>query len=169
VVSGAQTGADQAGLFVAKKFGYETGGWIPKGFITSDGPRPDFKQEYGIKEHTSDSYVPRTYANARDSDGTIRIAGNLSSRGEICTLNAIKQFKKPRFDVKLNSKNPPTPEDFVAWLDENNIETLNVAGNTESTYPGTFKEASDFLTRAFEILKERHDSESKTIKQSDGD
>jgi hypothetical protein len=153
VISGGQTGADQAGLAVAKRFGYETGGKIPRGWKTLDGPRPDFQELYGLQEHSSDSYVPRTYANARDSDGTIRLAGNFSSRGEICTLNAIKQYKRPHFDVKFQK--PPTPEEFVAWLDEHNIEVLNVAGNSERTFPGTFEQASDFLSRAFEILKDR--------------
>jgi hypothetical protein len=37
IISGAQTGADFAGLIVAKHFGYETGGWMPKGYKNLDG------------------------------------------------------------------------------------------------------------------------------------
>jgi RNA polymerase sigma factor (sigma-70 family) len=37
VISGGQTGADQAGLFAAEAFGIETGGWMPKGFLTLAG------------------------------------------------------------------------------------------------------------------------------------
>lgn len=166
VVSGGQTGADQAGLLIAKAFGFETGGWMPKGWKTLDGPRPDFAEEYGLQEHTSDSYVPRTYRNARESDGTIRLAGKFSSRGEVCTLNAIKQYKKPRFDVKFQKS--PEPEEFVAWLDENKIEVLNVAGNSEQTYLGTFDHTRVFLTSVFEILRDR-DVEPSTTEQSSPD
>ena len=42
VISGGQTGADQAGLAVAKRLGIPTGGCMPKGWLTEAGPRPDF-------------------------------------------------------------------------------------------------------------------------------
>ena len=42
VISGGQTGADQAGWRAAKASGIPTGGWMPKGFLTEDGPRPEF-------------------------------------------------------------------------------------------------------------------------------
>jgi hypothetical protein len=150
VISGGQTGADQAGLLVGTEFGMETGGWMPKGFVTLDGPRPDLAAEYNLKEHTSPSYVPRTYLNAKDSDGTIRIAGDFSSRGEKCTLNAIRQFHKPHIDVDL--KDPRPPSEVAAWIKENNIATLNVAGNAEKTFPGTGVCAEKYLSLVMEEL-----------------
>src|SRR4051812_44710113 len=100
--SGGQTGADESGLWVAKKFGLKTGGVIPKGFRTLIGARPELGRLYGLMEHASDNYVPRTYQNVRDADGTVRLAGNFDSRGEICTLKAINEYKKPYFDVDLS-------------------------------------------------------------------
>ena len=44
IISGAQTGADQAGWRAARAFDLDTGGWMPKGFITegvSCQPRRD--------------------------------------------------------------------------------------------------------------------------------
>ncbi|MFH7326653.1 YpsA SLOG family protein [Desulfurivibrio sp. C05AmB] len=38
IISGGQTGADQAGLDVAIKLGIPHGGWIPKGRMTEAGP-----------------------------------------------------------------------------------------------------------------------------------
>ena len=35
VISGGQTGADQAGLVAARRFGIPTGGWMPRGWKTS--------------------------------------------------------------------------------------------------------------------------------------
>ena len=52
IISGGQTGADQAGLAVAKRLGIPTGGFVPKGFLTEAGPRPDLAAEYGLEEPT---------------------------------------------------------------------------------------------------------------------
>ncbi|MBV8128400.1 MAG: hypothetical protein JO114_12205 [Planctomycetaceae bacterium] len=43
---GGQTGADQAAWRVAKAFGVRSGGRMPNGFLTADGPRPQFAEEY---------------------------------------------------------------------------------------------------------------------------
>lgn len=147
VISGGQTGADQAGLVVARRFGLETGGIMPKGFKTLTGPRPDLASEYGLTEHASDNYVPRTYQNAKDGDGTVRLAGRMDSRGEVCTLKAIQKYGKPHFDVDLSD--PPPHRDFVDWLLDHKIQTLNVAGNAEQTYAGAFKLSFAYLVETF--------------------
>ena len=73
VISGGQTGADQAGLAAAKACGIPTGGWMPKGFLTTAGPAPELAAEFGLKEHSGE-YAERTGANVRDADATIRFA-----------------------------------------------------------------------------------------------
>ena len=47
VISGGQTGADQAGWRAARAVGIPTGGWMPLGFLTEDSPRPEFADLYG--------------------------------------------------------------------------------------------------------------------------
>lgn len=140
VISGGQTGADIAGLKVAKRFGIETGGLMPFGYKAYDRPHPEYKELYGVEAHTSSSYVPRTRANARESDGTIRLAYNFDSAGEICTKKAIDDYKKPWFDVELDNFSLGVGEFGVneivvalalTWIKESNIEVLNVAGNRE--------------------------------------
>lgn len=154
VISGGQSGADIAGLEVAKKFGLETGGIMPFGFKTLDGCRPEYKGMYCLTTHKSSSYVPRTRANVRDSDGTIRLAFNLESRGEICTLKAIKDYGKPWIDVDFSSNSAKqTIEPVVEWLYRNEIEILNVAGNAEQTWAGIHEAALQYLERLFEHLK----------------
>jgi len=150
IKSGGQSGADVAGLATAKKFGISTTGLMPKGWITTAGPRPEYAQLYNMQEHTSTNYVPRTYENARDSDGTIRLAFNFKSPGEICTLKAITQYQKPYIDVDLN--NPRPHQEVVDWILNNKIETLNVAGNAERTYGGTNAATSEYLTEVFKLL-----------------
>ena len=151
VISGGQTGADIAGLEVAKQFGFETGGMMPFGYKTLDGCRPEYKQLYGVAYHQSSSYVPRTRANVRDSDGTIRLAFNFASKGEVCTLRAICDYQKPYFDVNLGLPRPVS--EALQWLEENEIEILNIAGNAEQTSIGTHEAATLYLTQLFSVCK----------------
>ena len=130
IISGGQSGADIAGLNVAVQLGLKTGGTMPKGYKTLDGNRPEYAQQYGIVEHESDYYPPRTEANVKNSDGTVRFALNWNSRGEKCTKKYIDKHSKPYFDIDL--RNPPDTKEFRAWLFTNNIIILNVAGNHES-------------------------------------
>ncbi len=46
IVSGGQTGADQGALMAAKRLGLSTGGWMPQGFTTEAGTRPDYGPLY---------------------------------------------------------------------------------------------------------------------------
>jgi hypothetical protein len=71
VISGFQTGADIAGIYAARAHGIPTGGAMPRGFLTEEGPRPEFAELYGAVELPSSSYPARTERNVRDSDGTI--------------------------------------------------------------------------------------------------
>lgn len=87
--------------------------------------------------------------NAKIGDGTIRFAGDFSSPGEICTLKAIQYYSKPWFDVDVN--NPPPTSEVVAWIKDNNIGVLNVAGNRESKSPGVGAFVKDYMVK---VLKE---------------
>lgn len=151
VISGAQTGADQAGLFFAEENQIETGGWIPAGGRTQDGYRRDLIDRFNLNEHESSNYALRTSCNVRDSDGTLRIASNFGSAGERCTIKAIKKFNKPYFDVNRN--NPLHPEEVAEWIIENKIEVLNVAGNSESTSPGIFEFSKSYLSKVLVVLE----------------
>lgn len=147
VISGGQTGVDIAGLRAAKEVGLETGGWMPKNFTTTDGPMPEWAEEFGLQEHTSRRYPPRTYQNVEDAHGTIRLAFKFGTPGERCTYKAIKCYEKPYINVDLDD---PCPiNDVLEWLHANSIETLNVAGNSEKTHPGVEKVAYDYLIALF--------------------
>ncbi len=47
IISGGQTGVDQAALDVAIKCNLPRGGWIPKGRLTENGPLPE---KYNLQE-----------------------------------------------------------------------------------------------------------------------
>lgn len=148
IISGGQTGADRAGITIAKDLGLSTGGWMPKGFLAQDGFHPEFAEQFGIQVHSSPKYPPRTALNVKESDGTVRIATDFYSPGEILTLKMIQQYKKPYFDVHPNVTKP---EEFVKWLEENKIKILNVAGNSEKTSKGIYEFAYHFLKEALTL------------------
>jgi hypothetical protein len=157
IISGGQTGADIAGLVVAKRLGIPTGGTMPKGFKTLRGPQPDYAVLFGIEEHSSQSYVPRTHKNVKDSDGTLRLAYNFGSAGEICTLNAINKYGKVHLDVHLAK--PQDAKEVAKWILENKIETLNIAGNSEETAPGTYEAVKQYLTEVLNCLEQLREEE----------
>lgn len=144
IISGFQTGADIGAIKAAKDNAVETGGWIPKGYKTLDGSRPTYADLYNAKQHSSANYASRTWDNILDSDGTLRIAGNFNSAGEKCTLNGIKAHCKPYCDLNVADWIGLSREDKVSlvgkiifsWILKNKIQILNVAGNSEKTYPG---------------------------------
>jgi hypothetical protein len=145
VMSGGQTGADIAGLKVAREFNIPTGGWIPRGFLTQDGYKPEYKDLYNLTQHKSDKYPPRTFSNVRDSDGTMRFASDWDSSGEICTLKGIIQYRKPYFDVDIARLDPLSVARAIHWLNVHKIKILNVAGNAAKTCPYAEIRTSEYL------------------------
>jgi hypothetical protein len=151
VVSGGQTGADRAALAAAKTAGIPTGGWMPKGFRAQDGPKPEFAELYGLREHASDRYPPRTALNVKEADATLRFATDWDSPGEVLTLSLCERYGRPHLDVAPGGA--VTPADVATWLRENGIRFLNVAGNTERTSPGIEAFVADFLAEVFRLLE----------------
>lgn len=148
VISGGQTGADEAGLKAAAALGLKTGGWMPRGFRTDDGPRPWMRETYGMWENSSSSYQPRTRMNVIEANGTI-IFGMVESPGSKLTLRLCNEFAKPAlvYEFRNGAGEPPDPAPFVGWVNRYRIRTLNVAGNREKTNPGIGQYVYDFLIK----------------------
>lgn len=152
VISGGQTGVDQAALRAAKRAGIPTGGWAPKGWKTLIGPDLRLKQ-FGLKESTSYNYNIRTEWNVKDSDGTLRIAAHWNSGGERSTLSAIRKYEKAFHDVGvLELQDPRAMAAVVVWIKTFKIGVLNVAGNAEETSPGIGSLAEVFLFDLFSLF-----------------
>jgi hypothetical protein len=150
VLSGGQTGADQAGWLAAKAFGLETGGWMPKGFLTEAGPCPHFADLYGARELETTSYPARTQANVADANMTIWF-GSTYSAGFLCTRKAAKVISYIAYGPL--SGPPPELAEVIRRRGDNPI-ILNVAGNRESKAPGIGYWVFDYLCEVFRILKE---------------
>jgi hypothetical protein len=139
IISGGQIGADIAGLKVAKDFGFKTGGHMPVGHITLVGRKPGYAWLYGLRDDCPD-YKTRTWKNVEDADATIRLAVDFNTRGEYCTLNAIRHYHKPSLDVFMEPEwyagqgkyeNQIPPEEVAYWIVSNGFQTVNIAGNAK--------------------------------------
>jgi len=151
VISGGQTGADQAGLAAAKSVGFQTGGTAPKHYRTLEGSNYDLRDLYNLEESNEYNYKYRTEDNVKNSSATIRLAFNFNSSGEKCTLAAIKKHNKPYIDVDLNDKIDPT---YVAkWIIGNDFDVLNIAGNSDTQDRIVYSEVFKYLVEVFEEVK----------------
>lgn len=153
VISGLQTGADIAGIIAAQKCGIEIGEcWMPKGFRTEKGPRPEYAQLYNARETASSGYTARTAQNIQSSDGTIIFSRNMNSPGTLQTLSLLTKWGRPKYIPQSNSSQEVI--NVVEWLKEENIYCLNVAGNRESVAPGIQANVEAFLTKVFTLYFE---------------
>lgn len=158
VISGGQTGADRAGLDAAKACGIPTGGWATKGYLiqTYEGTNvsdPSLK-DLGLLEMPSKSYPPRTRQNVKDSDGTVWFGFGSSPGGKI-TLGECRKLNRPVIEFSLRRK--PNPFKLMDWLEENQIQVLNVAGNRVSKWnPDIYEKTFRFLNKTFAAYRLAH-------------
>jgi hypothetical protein len=150
VVSGGQTGADQAGWRAATAAGIVCGGWMPARFMTEDGPRPEFAGLYGAREHHSSSYRDRTILNLRSVRLTL-LFGNPNSPGGRLVLNEGNRLVL--FVYPIRSRRNPAPDLAVDFIRQINATTINVAGNRESSAPGIGSWVEAYLGEVFRSLK----------------
>ena len=100
IISGGQTGADQAALDAAIKWQMPHGGWISKGRLNEAGTLPN---RYQLQEMPTDSYAARTEQNVIDSDGTLIIShGSLTGDSKHTQGMAVKH-DKPCLHIDLNN------------------------------------------------------------------
>lgn len=141
IISGGQTGADQGALRGALDVGLLTGGWMPAKFRTEEGSRPDLAVQYGLREHHSPRYPPRTRMNVKISDATVWV-GSIGSPGFLCTKRASKDYGKPWIEN-------PSPAKLRDFVDAHKVLMLNVAGSSESRFPGAFELARSLVYETF--------------------
>jgi hypothetical protein len=147
IVSGGQTGVDRAALDWALHNKIPCGGWCPKGRLAEDGVIPP---RYPLRETWSPEYDIRTEYNVRDSSATLIIYRSMMGPGTQLTKKFCIQYSKPYLEVNmdLNYK----PEEIVIWLNDKNIEILNIAGPRESQSPGIYISAMELLNEIYNII-----------------
>ena len=145
----ARSGADQAAWRAAKAFGVATGGWMQKGFLTEDGPHPDFAARFAAAELPTDSSTARTEQNVRGSDATIwfgetTTAGAQATVGA-CLISASRACRSTRARCSSRRTSP-------CGSSKTRSETLNVTGNREDEEAGIGERVEWFLGQVLEQL-----------------
>jgi hypothetical protein len=149
IVSGGQTGADQAAWRAAEAYGVRTGGWMPQGFLTDEGPRPEFAQQFGAAEILPDSELGPTERNVRDSDATLWLGATTTADAH-ATVGACQRFGRPCMPIDPVASFEPSH--VATWIVTNGIRTLNVAGNRERDEPGIGDRVERFLGEVLQQL-----------------
>lgn len=156
IISGGQTGVDQAALRAAFSLGLPTGGWAPQNWRTDDGPNLALRDIYKLRPANSLAYPYRTRKNIEDSDATLIVAINHQEPGCTLTRNVCGEISKPVLSFALTDQLElldPTGRDvdlrITTFLRANNVRVLNCAGNREKTYPGIGARAEELFKRVF--------------------
>jgi hypothetical protein len=144
IISGAQTGADRAGIDAAIESGYEYGGWLPKGRKSEDGTVPEKYTK--LQEMTRGGYPKRTEQNVIDSDGTVIFTYGKLTTGSALTRKFANQHKKPCLHIDLDIIKDPVSV-IKDWAIEWGIKVLNVAGRSASKAPGIYDQVKDIINQ----------------------
>lgn len=154
IISGGQSGVDRAALDAALAGSFPCGGWVPKGRQAEDGAIPD---RYPVDECGLGGSEERTRLNVRDSDATLILTRGQGpaglSNGTGLTVEWAETLSKPYLVVDLDQ--PTDPDGVAQWLHGAAILVLNVAGPRESTSPGIYQPARDFIDAVLAVIPPR--------------
>jgi len=147
IISGGQTGVDQAALDVAIALGIPHGGWIPKGRKTENGVLPE---KYRLKEMPTSSYAKRTEQNVIDSEGTLIISMGPLTEGSELTHKMAMLYDRPCLHIDLGTLTPLQAVKRVgSWIAHHGIKTLNIAGPRASENPEIYDMTAKILKAVF--------------------
>ncbi|HET7930842.1 MAG TPA: putative molybdenum carrier protein [Rhodanobacteraceae bacterium] len=150
IVSGGQTGADRAALDWAIAHQVPHGGWCPAGRRAEDGP---LDAKYMLTETERENYRARTVRNVRDSDATMIVNLGELEGGSLETLRIAQRRGKPVQVVQVDSLSDVARiAELRAWLGDNKVGVLNVAGPRESKRPGIYAATVGLLDRLLDVV-----------------
>jgi len=160
VISGGQRGADRGALEAAKRAGLATGGWIPRGFRTSDGSDPSLGERFGLREipvpqtSSAGAYIARSQRNVESADATLAFRMT-QSRGTDRTIGYAQSRRwidgkipnkavgeaaasigyRPCLVVTKLEPRATIVAAIVAFIRRHRVHSLNVAGHRQTTAP----------------------------------
>lgn len=139
IISGGQTGVDQAALDAAIYCCLPYGGWLPAGRMTENGPLPE---SYKMEVLPSYSYPERTRRNVDEADVTLIISRGKLSGGSKLTERYALSKNKPclHVDIDGNDMNQVLKK-VEGWLHTHNPAVVNIAGPRASSDSAIYDEA----------------------------
>jgi hypothetical protein len=149
IVSGGNSGSDQAAWRAARAFGIPTGGWMPKGFKTVEGAHPEFAGEYGAAEATAGGALDHIDHNVDASDATLWV-GDTTTLEASAAVAACQKLGKPCMPLFPGAAFEPSH--VAGWITKNQFRTLHVTGASEHEVPGIGERVGRFLAEVLERL-----------------
>jgi hypothetical protein len=149
IISGGQTGVDRGALDAALVAGFACGGWCPAHRGAEDGEIPEryplmalpdtfAGEESSIRaaRQVGEQYRARTLKNVQASDGTVILFSGSLSGGTLLTQKLCMREKKPFVALDAVEMTKLRAADAVEhFIEENQIQVLNVAGPRLSGWP----------------------------------
>ena len=146
IISGGQTGTDQAVLDIAIKLGFPHGGSIPKGRITEAGPLSD---KYKLKEMPTDSYSECIEQNVKDSKGTLIISYGKPTGDLNYARKMTLKHKRQLLGIDLNQTIQFKAASLVNdWVQLKHIDVIYVIGPNASVNPDAWKHTANIVEGA---------------------
>ena len=151
IITAGQTEANQAGWRAARAYGIATGGWMPAGFLTEDGPRPDLAEAFGAAELPGADYPTRRRRNVAEADAVL-LFGDRTSPGSRGLITDCERLGRPLVWVAPGLSRPSHVVGFLR--SSPHVKAVMVAGNRESRAPGIGARIERFLGAVFRQLGE---------------
>lgn len=143
IISGGQTGADQAALDAAISLGLQYGGWLPKGRKTEKGP---LDVKYRLQELPTGEYRVRTEKNVVSSDATLIFSHGPLTGGSALTEALAIRHDRPCLHIDLNLVEPVKAVAAIEqWMHNYRIKILNIAGPRASGDPAIYNAVYSLL------------------------
>lgn len=144
IISGGQTGADQAALDAAIILGLAHGGWLPKGRKTEAGPLP---LRYALKEMDSSRYRDRTEKNIVAADGTLLCSFGPLTGGSALTEALAIRHDRPLLHIDFDLIDHRRAVTLVEeWVGSLGLMMVNVAGPRASSEPRIYRAVFELVT-----------------------
>lgn len=145
IVTGGQTGVDRAAMDLALEFKLPLRGWCPHRRLAEDGA---IHSLYPLQETISDDPALRTEMNVIDSDGTLIITDKSVKDGTTLTEECARYYERPLFRTQLFTlPGRRKVKMFRNWVENNNIQSLNIAGPRESHLPGKVYSSASLILK----------------------
>jgi hypothetical protein len=145
IVSGGQTGVDRGALDAALGADFNCGGWVPGDRMAEDGVISD---RYPLTPLPNGNTRQRTRLNVVESDGTAILYDGHLSGGTRLTHDLCGLVHRPH--ILISARETPDPiaaaKAILKFIEDNRIETLNVAGPRASRWAGGYRFAADVVS-----------------------